>query len=341
MMTVRDGELKRVMRHSSSWPERAVTVKVRINPETRAYTIIPTFYADNYASDKLKCGSDDATRICIVEIEESISRNGYEDKEKIIPDKLLSCLGDERPRNLSRGMMGENTTRDRDASGTKHCNQRHEVYRRSNTWPIGGGRTPTSSKCRSRSKSFRCEYMTPRNDVAGVETADVIRETNHACDKCTAEGLLQLKIDPFRVPAEAPQPPKTSKRNCPESGTFKDRRYRSQSTRYNSKAEITRTNLAQRSKSFGGHLKNDTENGSEGKHVMDQRKEATLRRHYYPEGGWGYVIVTCSALVHFLGVGLQLSAPGTWHISAELKFHHPPLHSAGETLKENFSLLLT
>ncbi|EFN84991.1 hypothetical protein EAI_17332, partial [Harpegnathos saltator] len=55
-----------------------------------------------------------------------------------------------------------------------------------------------------------------------------------------------------------------------------------------------------------------------------------LRRHYYPEGGWGYVIVTCSMLVHFLGVGLQLAAPGTWHVTAELKFRHPPLHSAGE-----------
>ncbi|KAK2579599.1 hypothetical protein KPH14_010893 [Odynerus spinipes] len=62
----------------------------------------------------------------------------------------------------------------------------------------------------------------------------------------------------------------------------------------------------------------------------DLRKEATLRRHYYPEGGWGYVIVTCSMLVHFLGIGLQFAAPGSWHVTAELKFHHPPLHSAGK-----------
>lgn len=28
---------------------------------------------------------------------------------------------------------------------------------------------------------------------------------------------------------------------------------------------------------------------------------------------------------------MQLAAPGTWHLTAELKFHHPPLHSAGKT----------
>lgn len=32
---------KENMRHSNSWPERAVTVKVRVDPVSRAYTIIP------------------------------------------------------------------------------------------------------------------------------------------------------------------------------------------------------------------------------------------------------------------------------------------------------------
>ncbi|CAB3360462.1 Hypothetical predicted protein [Cloeon dipterum] len=41
--------------------------------------------------------------------------------------------------------------------------------------------------------------------------------------------------------------------------------------------------------------------------VCDPKKTATLYRHYYPEGGWGYVIVTCSVLVSVLGQGLQLS----------------------------------
>lgn len=32
-----------------------------------------------------------------------------------------------------------------------------------------------------------------------------------------------------------------------------------------------------------------------------------LRRHYYPEAGWGWVVVTCACLVHVLNHGLQLS----------------------------------
>lgn len=32
-----------------------------------------------------------------------------------------------------------------------------------------------------------------------------------------------------------------------------------------------------------------------------------LRRHYYPEAGWGWVVVACACLVHLLNHGLQLS----------------------------------
>lgn len=41
--------------------------------------------------------------------------------------------------------------------------------------------------------------------------------------------------------------------------------------------------------------------------VLDARKVATLSRHYYPEGGWGWVILGCSVMVHVLNHGLQLS----------------------------------
>lgn len=33
-----------------------------------------------------------------------------------------------------------------------------------------------------------------------------------------------------------------------------------------------------------------------------------LRRHYYPEGGWGWVVLIASTLVQILNHGLQLSA---------------------------------
>lgn len=43
--------------------------------------------------------------------------------------------------------------------------------------------------------------------------------------------------------------------------------------------------------------------------ALDPRKKTTLGRHYYPEGGWGWVVVTCSVVVHLLGHGLQLAWP--------------------------------
>lgn len=41
---------------------------------------------------------------------------------------------------------------------------------------------------------------------------------------------------------------------------------------------------------------------------LSARKRATLQRHYYPEGGWGWVIVATAVAVHVLNHGLQLSA---------------------------------
>lgn len=42
--------------------------------------------------------------------------------------------------------------------------------------------------------------------------------------------------------------------------------------------------------------------------VLDARSRATIWRHYYPEGGWGYVVVFCSCMVNVLVHGLQLSS---------------------------------
>ncbi|KZC04146.1 hypothetical protein WN55_02033 [Dufourea novaeangliae] len=57
-----------------------------------------------------------------------------------------------------------------------------------------------------------------------------------------------------------------------------------------------------------------------------------LTRHYYPEGGWGWVVTVVSALVHLLGPGLQLSIPATLALPAAVKFYHHPLHTAGKFL---------
>lgn len=59
---------------------------------------------------------------------------------------------------------------------------------------------------------------------------------------------------------------------------------------------------------------------------LDTRKVTTLTRHYYPEGGWGYVIVTCSVMVHILCHGLQLSS-GVLILPAAIKFKTDAVHA--------------
>jgi len=57
-----------------------------------------------------------------------------------------------------------------------------------------------------------------------------------------------------------------------------------------------------------------------------------LWRHYYPEGGWGWVITFVGTLVHILGPGLQFSIPAAVALPAKVKFYHHPWHTAGESI---------
>jgi hypothetical protein len=34
---------------------------------------------------------------------------------------------------------------------------------------------------------------------------------------------------------------------------------------------------------------------------------ATIRQHYYPEGGWGWIVCACGFLVHVFTTGMQFS----------------------------------
>lgn len=57
-----------------------------------------------------------------------------------------------------------------------------------------------------------------------------------------------------------------------------------------------------------------------------QQARRLLCRHYYPEGGWGWVVVFCCTSVHLLVGGLQLS----WAVllaPTARKFDVPPLHT--------------
>ncbi|CAH0553341.1 unnamed protein product [Brassicogethes aeneus] len=62
---------------------------------------------------------------------------------------------------------------------------------------------------------------------------------------------------------------------------------------------------------------------------LDARKTTTLRRHYYPEGGWGWVVVVCAVLVHVLNHGIQLSCSQLVVPGVE-KFKVESVHFAGK-----------
>jgi len=59
---------------------------------------------------------------------------------------------------------------------------------------------------------------------------------------------------------------------------------------------------------------------------LSARKRATLQRHYYPEGGWGWVIVATAVAVHVLNHGFQLSAAVTLSPAAN-KYEQPVVHT--------------
>lgn len=60
--------------------------------------------------------------------------------------------------------------------------------------------------------------------------------------------------------------------------------------------------------------------------TVSEVKVSTLTRHYYPEGGWGFVIVTCSVLVQILCHGLQLSS-GPIMVKSAGKFNVDIVHT--------------
>lgn len=62
--------------------------------------------------------------------------------------------------------------------------------------------------------------------------------------------------------------------------------------------------------------------------VADLRQLLTLKQHYYPEGGWGWVILIVGVLVHILSHGLLVSY-GLFYLETVRKFGNPITQTAG------------
>ncbi|OQR69967.1 hypothetical protein BIW11_04252 [Tropilaelaps mercedesae] len=58
-------------------------------------------------------------------------------------------------------------------------------------------------------------------------------------------------------------------------------------------------------------------------------KVATIRQHYYPEGGWGWAVSGCALAVHILADGTALAFA---HLLSHVhqKWSHVPLVNIGE-----------
>lgn len=411
-MRAREGERKK-MRHSSSWPDRAPqTVKVRVDPLSRAFTIIPaiggrlhpllTGSTSNWIDEIVlldhggsSTGSSVEAKRRFVDGTRAIEWNGHDDElgeslelRALLPDVMNESCGTavnsdgrggearKSEGKLPSGASSSANPRDPDDPDDRQTSERGSDEGQRERNETANSRTRSrKEKERSSFESstaarkqmigedgwnrrdaspppfeaiVRAEAAGNRLDETGersigrraanpqIEVVDYDDTTTshparmkHACPKCTSEGLLRERVDPFRSPVSS-RKSVAGRGDKPETG----RKY--------STGEGKMRNSWRRIGARGliGGGRNKEKSGRRNpvlcRPINDVRKEATLRRHYYPEGGWGYVIVTCSALVHFLGIGLQLAAPGSWYLTAELVFHQPALHSAG-----NFNLFFS
>ncbi|XP_023224834.1 monocarboxylate transporter 10-like [Centruroides sculpturatus] len=57
----------------------------------------------------------------------------------------------------------------------------------------------------------------------------------------------------------------------------------------------------------------------QGSLAVDETKTSTIKQHYYPEGGWGWVVCVCAVLIHMLSTGLH-SAFGFFLLEILKKF---------------------
>ena len=66
----------------------------------------------------------------------------------------------------------------------------------------------------------------------------------------------------------------------------------------------------------------------------EDSKSSTIRQHYYPEGGWGYIVCVCATIVQILSHGFHLSI-GVVSFSLQKEFHVGPL-SVGKSMSITF-----
>ena len=64
--------------------------------------------------------------------------------------------------------------------------------------------------------------------------------------------------------------------------------------------------------------------------TVRKRRIAGIFQHYYPEGGWGYVVLICGFFVHLLTQGLQLSLVALVLPLTSRRFHSSEVEMIGK-----------
>lgn len=64
----------------------------------------------------------------------------------------------------------------------------------------------------------------------------------------------------------------------------------------------------------------------------EEMKQATIRQHYYPEGGWGFIVLIVAILVQIISHGLQLSY-GVLTLAIIKRWHESDFVEIGKILK--------
>ena len=66
--------------------------------------------------------------------------------------------------------------------------------------------------------------------------------------------------------------------------------------------------------------------------TVRKRRIAGIFQHYYPEGGWGYVVLICGFFVHLLTHGLQQSLVALIFPLSSRRFHMTEIELIGKRI---------
>ena len=70
--------------------------------------------------------------------------------------------------------------------------------------------------------------------------------------------------------------------------------------------------------------------------TVRKRRIAGIFQHYYPEGGWGYVVLICGFFVHLLTQGLQLSLVALVLPLTSRRFHSSEVEMIGKNFFKTY-----